>query len=969
MSPFFHRFGITALLAGTMLAPAAAQRRTTTPAAPARIVVPPVAFTERTLGNGLKVIAIRDTSTPNVTTQVWYDVGSKHDPQGRSGFAHLFEHILSRKTVNMPYNAINKLTEDVGGQRNASTWFDRTNYYEIVPAQYLETMLWTHAERMARPVVDAQVFETERNVVKEEFRQRVLAPPYGRLRLVLDENSYDTLPMRRSGIGSLEQLDAATLGDARAFHEAFYGPDTATLIVSGNFDPRRLDALVDRYFAAIPRRANPIPLKVTATEPPRTAPRAVTAYAPNVPLPMVASSWRIPGSAHPDLAALAVLDAILSNGENSRLYRALVRGSRIAASVGVQLQDIEDGGFFAPSVTLASGHTVAEAEPALAAEIARVRDVPVTDAELTEAKNEILAAALRERETFDGRAFAIGEALVRTGDPRALDRRLALVGTVTAADVQRVARLYLKPEARVDIRYLDEKQRSAGTADGWTNPIPMPTWASVPAATRPPLSLAPEANRQAPPPPGAAVPVTPPAIVEGKLANGMGMVAARTGSVPVATMAVVFRGGAATDPGNRAGLAALLADIATQGTTNRTAEQIAAQVEALGARLDAQAGADGSVVSITGPVATLAQAGAVLADIVRNASFPAVEVEQRRRQTLDGLSVALKNPGALAAMALQPVSYGAAPYGAVATPASVAAITRDELTAAHARWWRPDLATVIVTGGIDPAVARQLGDRLFGDWHAVGPAPSLPTGRAGPQGKPRLVVIDMPGAGQAAVAAAVRGVDRADPRWFDLQVANAVLGAGSNGRLFQEIRVKRALSYGAYSSVAARADDGLLTATTQTKNESAPDVVQIFLAEFDRLGREPIDADTVGRRKTFLAGGLGRSAETSRGLGLTIAGLIQQGVPAADAARLTTQVAAVTPAGATGAASTRVASANASIVVVGDARLFVDRLRAIRPDLELVRADSIDLGNPTLLAARSGREAAPSQGGEAGTKP
>ncbi|MHA6723194.1 M16 family metallopeptidase [Sphingomonas sp. RS2018] len=950
MSLILRHIGITALLAGTMLAPAIAQRRASAPAAgAAAIVVPPVAFTERTLANGLRVIAIRDTSTPNVTTQVWYDVGSKHDPQGRSGFAHLFEHILSRKTVNMPYNAINKLTEDVGGQRNASTWFDRTNYYEIVPAQYLETMLWTHAERMARPVVDEQVFETERNVVKEEFRQRVLAPPYGRLRLVLDENSYDTLPMRRSGIGSLEQLDAATLGDARAFHEAFYGPDTATLIVSGNFDPRQLDTLVDRYFAAIPRRTNPIPLKITATEAARTTPRTVTAYAPNVPLAMVTSSWRIPGAAHPDLAALQVLDAVLSSGDNSRLYKALVRGSQIAASVGVQLQDVEDGGFFAPSVTLASGHTVAEAEPALAAEIARIRDEPITAAELAEAKNEILAAALRERETFDGRAFAIGEALVRTGDPRALDRRLERVGKVTAADVQRVARLYLKPEARVDIRYLDEKQRPTGAADSWTNPIPMPTWASVPAATRPPLALAPESSRQAPPPPGTALPVTPPAIVEGKLANGLGVVAARTGAVPVATMALVLKGGGATDPRDRAGLAALLADVATQGTKTRTAEQIAAQIEALGARLDAQAGPDGTVVSVTGPVATLAQAGAVLADVVRNASIPADEVERRRRQALDGLQVALKNPGALAGMALQPISYGAAPYGAVTTPTSVAAITRDELAAAHARWWRPELATLVVTGGIDPAAARQLGEQLFGDWRVTGTPPALPVARAGQPSKPRLVVIDMPGAGQAAVAAAVRGVDRADPRWFDLQVANAVLGAGSNGRLFQEVRVKRALSYGAYSAVTARADDGLLTATTQTKNESAPEVVQIFLAELDRLGREPLDAATVDKRKTFLSGGLSRSAETSRGLGLTIASLIQQGLPASEAARLTARIDAVTPAGAMAAAQSGVAGANANIVVVGDAKLFVDRLRAIRPDLELIRADAIDLGNPALV--------------------
>ena len=175
--------------------------------APAEIVAPKIEFTEWTLDNGLRVIALPDPTTASVTTSVWYEVGSKNDPQGRSGFAHLFEHILSRKTENMPYNMINRLTEDVGGQRNASTGNDRTNYYETVPAEYLETMLWTHAERMARPVVDDEVFEKERSIVKEELRQRILAPPYGRIRMVLAENGFDMLPERRPGIGSIAELE------------------------------------------------------------------------------------------------------------------------------------------------------------------------------------------------------------------------------------------------------------------------------------------------------------------------------------------------------------------------------------------------------------------------------------------------------------------------------------------------------------------------------------------------------------------------------------------------------------------------------------------------------------------------------------------------------------------------------------------------------------------------------------------
>ncbi|RYE01695.1 MAG: insulinase family protein [Sphingomonadales bacterium] len=937
------RYAAAFLLAGVALPGAAYAQE-----APAQIVVPPLAFTERTLPNGLRVIAIRDTATPTVSVQVWYDVGSKHDPEGRSGFAHLFEHILSRKTRNMPYNMINRLTENVGGVRNASTWFDRTNYYETVPAQYLETMLWTHAERMARPVVDAEVFETERKVVKEEYRQRVLSPAYGRLRLVMDENSYDALPNRRPGIGSLEQLDAATLEDARAFHEAYYGPDTATLIVAGNFDPATLDTLVNRYFESIPRRKNPIPLAIKAVEKPRTIPRQVTAYAPNVPLPLIASTWRIPGSAHPDIAPLMVLDGILATGDSSRLKQALVFDKAIATSVYTNNSDVEDGGFLAPVVTLASGTAVEDAEKALAAEIAKLRDQPVTAAELAEAKNEILAAALRERETASGRAFALGEALVRSGDSKSLDKRLAQIGKVTIADVQRVARKYLTPESRVDIRYLDESKRHAGEKDNWANPVKMPAWASVPPATGEALTLAPEGERQSPPEPSAAVPVTPPAIAEGQLANGMKLVSARTGNVPIATIALVFKGGNATDPAGRAGLAYMAAQLATKGTASRSAKQIAAQLEALGADLGATASADGTVLSITAPVASLDAAGAILADIARNASFPGDEFEKERKRTIDQLQVGLKDPGSVAGMTLTRAMYGAAPYGGVSTPKSLGNLSREDLLAQRDRWWRPDTATLIVTGGIASADAKRIADKLFGSWQASGPAPITPAAPGGEAAKPRLIVVDMPGAGQSAVAAGLRIPQRSDPAFPDLMVANAVLGAGSNGRLFQEVRVKRALSYGAYSSLSGRAGPGIMVASAQTKNESAPEVVDVFLAEIKRLSAEPLDATTTAQRVAFLQGGIGRQSESSAGFASTLASLTLQGLPPATAATLRDRIGAVTPEAAAAAARASVDSSRASIVIVGDAKLFLDKLRAAHPEVEVIPAASLDLDAPLL---------------------
>ena len=947
-----------AAAAGAMAvaAPAAAQKAAggATAAQPGKISVPPLEFKERRLKNGLRVITLRDTTTPNVMTSVWYEVGSKHDPEGRSGFAHLFEHILSRKTRNMPYNMINSLVEDVGGIRNASTSFDRTNYYEVVPAQYLETMLWTHAERMARPVVDPQVFETERGIVKEEYRRGILAPPYGRTRLLVTENAYDRMPHRRPGIGSIEQLDAARVEDARAFHEAYYGPDTASLIVSGNFDQKQLDAWIDKYFGGIAPRAAKTTLTVAERDAPRRAPRTSTLSAPNVPLPVVGSLWQIPAFVHADSAALQLLDRILAGGESSRLYRARVRERQGASQAAVQMLLTEEQGFFAPLVTLASGKSVEEGEAALAGEIARLREAPVTAAELSEAKNEYLADQLRQRETFDDRASGLGEALVRSGDARAWDKRIAEVQRVTAADVQRVARKYLSPEARVDLRYLDEKAKPEGAAAaGWTNPVPMPRFKTVAPAVRPAFELAAEGERQQPPAPGKAVTVTPPAISETKLPTGLSVVTAKSSDVPLATMAVVLKGGAATFGRDKAGLASLAADLAAKGTRTRTSEQIAAELESLGAELDTGAGADGAILSVSAPVANLEAAGRILADIAQNATFPEDEFQLGRKRARDALSVSLKSPDAIAAMVANRIAYGDAPYGmwAAGTPGSLAALTRQDLVDHHRRSWHPANASVVISGGIEQGAANALAARLFGGWTGEGVAPELPPARAGAVRPPKTIVIDMPGAGQAAVLAAVRALPRSDPDFYRLSIANAVLGVGTTSRLYREVRTNRALSYAVSSGVVPRFDAGLLTAAAQTKNETAAELAQIFLTEIERLGAEALPGVDVERRITFLTGNLGRQMQTSAGLGAILGNLIQQGVSPSEAGRLVKQMQSVTPAEASDVARRIADSDQATLVVVGESSQFLDKLKAVRGDIEVIPLAELDFDSPTLRRA------------------
>jgi zinc protease len=462
--------------------------------------VAPLNYTMRTLPNGLRVYAMPDANTANVSVQVWYDVGSVDDPEGRSGFAHLFEHIMFKSTRNMPEQFFDRLTEDVGGFNNASTYDDFTNYYEVVPANHLERVLWAEADRMGSLVVNEESFASERDVVKEELRQRVLASPYGRLfYFYLNQANFSVHPYGRPGIGSIEDLDAATVEDVRAFHATYYRPDNAVLVVAGNFDPAQLNAWVDEYFSDIARPDRPIP-RDYPTEPVRTQPREYTVYAPNVPLPAVMISYPQPESTHPDLPALMVLDAIMSNGDSSRLYQSMVYQQQIAAQVFTNLEATQDPGAYSLFAILSEGQSAEAGVASLSAEIARMRDAPVSQAELDEAKNEIVTSTIQGRETAYGRAFELADAVIRYGDAAYADRLLAAIQATTAADVQRVARSILDDSRRVVVRYLPEEEGATGDAIT-TSPTIQARSLSIPQSEIPTFTLAAEGEREQPPAP------------------------------------------------------------------------------------------------------------------------------------------------------------------------------------------------------------------------------------------------------------------------------------------------------------------------------------------------------------------------------------------------------------------------------------------------------------------------------------
>ena len=937
-----------AACAAVLIAPATV--RAADAVSPKPAAAPPINFSLRVLPNGLKVYSAVDRSSPNVSIQVWYGVGSKDDPEGRSGFAHLFEHMMFKATRDMPAEFMDRLTEDVGGENNASTWDDFTEYHETVPANHLRRLLWAEAERMSALVVDEANFTSERDVVKEELRQRVLADPYGRLfNLAIPKASFAVHPYRRPGIGSIEELDAASLADVRAFHAAYYRPDDAALFVVGDFDQAELDGWVDAYFGPLKRPDQPI-RRVTAQEPPRTGPGVYDAYGPNVPLPATVLTWLAPDKAAPDAPALKVAETILATGESSRLYRDLVHDQQIASQVFAEADLRQQLGLFVVGAVMAAGKTADQGEAALKAEVARLRDQPVTQAELDRAKNQLVAQALRDRETAEGKAYALGMALMLEGDASRANDDIARLEAVTAEDVQRAARQRLADDRVMVIRYRDESKKPAGEVPKTVAAAQPANAQPLPIPSGPVASPAPPAERQAPPPPGAPVRPVLPAPAERVLSNGLRVIVVKSSDLPLVTAELTVGAGGVEDPQGLAGLADMTATLLTKGAGARTAAEVAADVEALGGSLDSGASWDGSQVTLNVLAGKLDAALPIMADVVVRPTLAADELKLERAQALDALSVDLEEPGSVAGYVARIAAFNGRLYGHVlgGDPGSLKRIALKDVQAFHARWYRPDEATLVMTGDIDPERGFALAEQAFGGWAKPDAAPPTAGEAALPPARRRLIVVDMPGAGQAAVAAAMRTIPRADPRYYPAIVANAVLGGGYSARLNKEIRIKRGLSYGAGSSVQASRRAGLFFARVQTKNEAAAEVVDLLLAEIDALRVAPPGAEELTARKASLTGSRGRDLQTSEGLAEVLSGYALQDIPLSELGRFEPAVEAVTPQVAQAFART-LDPAGATIVVVGDAKAFLPALKAKHPGLEVIEADKLDLGSASLV--------------------
>lgn len=424
-----------AMVAAILALPAAAQQK------PAEVMPPNLVYTVHTLANGMQVIFLEDHAVPVINLQIWYHVGAKDEQPGHTGFAHLFEHLMFKGSAHVPAEEHSRIIEAVGGFDNAETTDDTTNFYETFPSNYLERVLWLEADRMGSLNVSEENFKSEREVVKEERRVRIENQPYGYLQEDLRAAAFTEHAYHHTAIGSIVDLNNATIEDVRAFFNTFYKPNNATLVVVGDFNSKRALAWTKKYFDGIPASTKPIP-RINHPEPPQSAERVVSKSYSNTPLPAVVIGYKIPARYAPENYPLDLASNILAGGESSRLYQTLVYKDQIAVQAAGSANFSEDPNLYWAYAIMNPGHTPEEGKKALVAVLDGLKSAPVEPKELEKAKNQEIAGFILGRDTDEEKAVALASAAVIGKDPELVNTELGHYLTILPADIQRVAKDY-----------------------------------------------------------------------------------------------------------------------------------------------------------------------------------------------------------------------------------------------------------------------------------------------------------------------------------------------------------------------------------------------------------------------------------------------------------------------------------------------------------------------------------------------
>jgi zinc protease len=828
-------------------------------ASPASAKDPEISFTEFYLDNGLRVIVHEDHKAPIVAVTIWYHVGSKNETPGKTGFAHLFEHLMFNGSEHFNDEYFRPFEEVGATNMNGTTNSDRTNYFETVPTSALDLALWMESDRMGHLLgaIDQAKLDEQRGVVQNEKREDD-NQPYGKVYAQIVANLFPPgHPYSWETIGSMEDLNAASLDDVKRWFQTYYGPNNATLVLAGDIDLATAKSKVQHFFGDIPPGP---PLVQRERWVPDSVPASRIVMQDRVPQARIYKAWRGPEWRSDDTTLFELIDAVLTSGKTSRLYQRLVYDDQVATDVGAFPIDGEIAGGYVAYATVADGQDVATVEHALDDEIARfLRDGP-TRAEVDRVRAEIKGSFIRGIEQvggFHGKSNILAENAVFGGRPDFYKHSLEVMNAATPEQLRAAARRWLTGNAlALEVRPFPTTLAPSG-AGADRSQIPKPT--SFPQAPFPPLAR-----------------VT--------LANGLRVIVAERHAVPVVEMSLQVDSGFAADQFSAPGVASMAMDMLDEGTSSLSALQINDRVAALGAELTTGADLDYAVVRLSALKENLDASLAIFADVILNPAFKSEELERAKRLQLADIQEEKNTPTPTALRILPRLLYGdghaySAGMTGSGTEASVAATTRDDLVKFHSTWFKPNNATLIVVGDTTLDEIRPKLDKLFAHW-LPGDVPKKTLSAVARPARPRVFLIDRPGSEQSTIIAG----DLVPPKTPDDDIAidamNDILGGAFTSRINMNLREDKTWAYGADTDVVdTQAQRPFLVIAPVQADKTAEAMVEIRREIGDFVGKRPPTAQEVATSKNGSTLTLPGRWETARAVARDIAALVRFRLP------------------------------------------------------------------------------------------
>lgn len=875
------------------------------------------------LDNGLRVVVHEDRKAPLVAVSVWYHVGSKDEPEGKTGFAHLFEHIMFNGSEHYDGEWFEPLEEVGATGLNGTTWFDRTNYFQTVPTPALERVLWMESDRMGHLLgaVTQEKLDNQRGVVQNEKRQGD-NQPYGR-------SSYAVLagllpeghPYSHSTIGSMEDLNAASLEDVKEWFREYYGAANTVLVLAGDIDAGQARPLVEKYFGHI--GAGPPLSRAKANAPKLDVNKHEVMLDRSAPQPRLDRNWVAPGRTNRDAVLLQLAAEALGGGKTSRLYKRLVDDLQLATAASASIQPQELLSFYSVTVDAKKDADLERVEAEMEAVIDAFLERGPTRAELERAKTGIKAGVVRGLEQVGGKASILAQGALYAGQPDFILTQLDWLEAATPQEVLSAAREVMTAGYyQLDVLPYPEYSTAASTVDRTTG---------LPAVTDSPELQFPD-------------------IQEATLSNGMKVVLAERRAVPVVEIAIQFDAGYAADAaleGGKLGAASFTGAMLDEGAGRRSALDIAEDVEALGATLGVSSNLDVTSAAMSALTENLRPSLDILADVVRNPTFAQEEIDKLRGRWLAGIEREKADPVQLALRVLPPEIYGGdhaygAPLTGSGTAASIKSLTRDDLVRFHRAFLRPDNATIFVVGDASMDEVRPELERAFGSWRApAGAVPAKNIARVERPAKGKVIIIDKPGAPQSLILAGHAAPSSAAPNNVAITAMNDIIGGQFTARVNMNLREDKGWAYGAFTFLSGASGQRPFMVYAPVQTDKTRESLAEIIGELNAFKTTaPATAREIERAVLNNTRSLPGSFETSDDVLSSLVSSARYGRPWNYPATLTEKFRALESADVAGAAAEVIHPESLIWVIVGDREKIEDGVRAL--DLGPIDVKTID---------------------------